>query len=294
MKCFLTCAVLAALPAPGQPAAITPIILYTQFAHDPSPPVLAAIRQEVGNILSPLGLPLTWKDLAGASGREPASEVAIITFQGRCSVGNPLFPTTSSAPLGVTHVTDGVVLPFTDIDCDRIRDFLAKDLVRREAQTREAVFGRAVGRVVAHELFHIFGGGRHHGAAGVAAPVFTKSELMSERFQLAVSELRILRASLKPARKQAGLLRSAASPLSGQSIFLEDGCVECHGAHREGTRSAPALRGIGRLLDAKGLAAKLTHDLGSMYSRIQRRRLPTPALDDEEIADLVSYLGGSL
>jgi hypothetical protein len=290
MKYFL-CLALSALPALGQPVAVAPLALFTLFQPQPSPVMVASIRREVGDIMAPLGFPFEWWSIDGAQINQEAAELAVITFRGNCSSANLLIATTTPGPLGLTHISNGEVLPFADVDCDRIRDFLRKDLLRVSANEREHLLGRAVGRVLAHELFHVFVGTTHHGTSGVAEPAFTERELMSDRFRLESREFRILRASLKQARRRNSLLRSAASPVAGRFIFQESGCSACHGPVGEGTPSAPALRGS--LADVNGFAARLARDMKKMSSLAKSAWRGATALDEDEIADVMSFLNKS-
>jgi hypothetical protein len=291
MLYFLVCFVLAALPALGEPPDIAPVALYTHFDRQPAPGVAESARREVESILAPLGFPLKWQSLDGVRGNEVSTSLAVVTYRGRCASDYLVAPGRVSAPLGITHVSDGVVLPFTDIDCDAIRIFLRKELMRQRAEDRELYFGRAVGRVLAHELFHIFTGSRHHGSDGVAKPVFTERELLEDTFRFEASEFRVLRASLKQARQQNKRLRPVASPVSGQYIFRESGCTRCHGSSGQGTRSAPALRCLPA--DLKALMVRLSHKAPQMCSRTKSGALTAPPLDEDELADLASFLAAA-
>lgn len=287
MKYFL-CLLLAVLPAMGQPR-VVPIGLFTQFQPQPSPVLLDSVREEVGIVMAPLGIPFEWWSLDDRRDNQAATELAVVTFRGNCTAAQLLTPVIPG-PLGFTYISDGQVLPFAEVDCDRIRDFLRHDLLRKSAPERESMLGRAVGRVMAHELFHIFLRSRHHGSTGVSEPNFTQAELLSDRFELASREFRILRASLKPARTQNSKLRAAASPIAGQFIYRESGCAACHGPQGGGTPSAPSLRGA--LADARAFASRLATDVKKMSQSKTARRTP-PALDEDEIADMLSFLNGS-
>jgi len=294
MPRFFPCLALAVLPVLGQSGHIAPIAIYTQFQQKPSEAVSSSIRKEVGEILAPLGIAMEWVSLEEDRGREVSVDLAVVTFHGRCDTTDlRWWVDDPPGALGMTHVSSGDVIPFTEVDCDRIRIFLAKQLALVWPRNRDMIYGRAVGRVVAHEFFHIFAGTRHHGSAGVAEPGFTQEALMAGQFQFDSSDLRLLRESLKLARRQNNRERAAASPLSGSYIFREDGCSSCHGPSGGGTPSAPALRVSGKPLDPKTIAAKLVKGISAMYSHTAKHHLQPPALDDDEIADLVSFLNGS-
>ena len=102
---------------------------------------------------------------------------------------------TNPGALGWTHVSDGTILPFSDIECDRIRGFIQKDLLAVRPEEREDAYGRAVARVVAHELYHIFANTSHHGSCGVGKSAYTVQELLSDDFQFEAKESMALRNS---------------------------------------------------------------------------------------------------
>lgn len=290
MLYFLICFALAALPAAGASPEVTPVALFTHYQRPPAEPASQSIEREVESIMAPLGFPLAWRSLDAVRGNEVATSLAVVTFRGTCDAA--YLPPVGRAvgALGITHVSDGVVIPFTDVDCDAIRVFLRRDLMGMEEAEREARFGRAVGRVLAHELFHVFAGTVHHGSGGVAKPIFTERELLSRQFRFEASEFRMLRVSLKAARQANQRLSPEASPASGEFLFRENGCARCHGKSGQGTRSGPALRLSDKAADVKLLVSKLTHNAARMCGRAKTSGGSGAPLDEDEIADVASFL----
>ena len=190
MKAPFLWLVLAALPALGehQETSLAPIGLYMQFQQPPPAAVADALKAEVDSIMRPSGLRFNWREVLAARGSDVSVELAVITFKGRCDV-TALSPHISGAgPLGWTHISDGVILPFAEVDCQSIRGFIQRRLLRMPAVGREAAYGRALGRVLAHELYHIFANTTRHGSCGVGKSKFTVEELLSPEFQLAERE----------------------------------------------------------------------------------------------------------
>ena len=109
-------------------------------------------------------------------------------FKGRCDVIGLSSHISGAGPLGWTHISDGVILPFAEIDCESIRDFIQRRLLRMPVESHEAAFGRALGRVVAHELYHIFANTVRHSACGVGKPKFSIEELLSPEFRFGAQE----------------------------------------------------------------------------------------------------------
>src|SRR5450759_1447498 len=150
-----------------------PITLYTQFEQAPPEGVLDALQDEVESIMAPIGLRFQWRDLGKAGGHEVSAELAVVTFKGRCDTAAPLTRSRFEGALGWTHVSDGQILPFTDVSCDRVREFVQTGLLAFRAEDREEKYGRALGRVLAHELYHIFANTMRHGSFGVAKQSYT-------------------------------------------------------------------------------------------------------------------------
>jgi hypothetical protein len=195
----LSCLALAALPALGDERLVElPSILYTTFQTSTSVTIRHALEDEVESIIGPLGRHFVWKAISGVNGHEISSELAVLTFKGGCNVENLSLKEVHSGALGWTHVTDGAILPFAEIDCDRIRSFVQKELLFRRPDEREEVFGRAMARVVVHELYHIFANTHHHASDGVAKAAYTVHELLSDDFVFEEAQCKRLRTSVPP------------------------------------------------------------------------------------------------
>lgn len=198
MKLLAIGLVWAVLPALGQQpgAPVAPIQLYTQFQQQPPADVLEALRNEVDAIMAPSTLHFEWRSLKSVRGDEVSVELAVVNFKGRCD-GD--FDSNASGgrvtALGWTHVSDGVILPFTDIDCDSIARFLHRGLISIQPSHRPEALGRAMGRVLAHELYHIFADTKHHAAGGIAKSAYTVRELLSNDFHFMDKEAQTLRTS---------------------------------------------------------------------------------------------------
>jgi hypothetical protein len=190
MKALFLCLVLAVLPAFGehQDASLAPIALYTQFQQEPPTAVADALQDEVNTIVAPIGLRVTWRALLTASGSEVSVELAVITFKGRCDVAGLTPHNSDPGPLGWTHISDGLILPFAGVDCQGIRGFIQKQLLTMPAENREEAYGRAIGRVLAHELYHIFANTTRHSARGLGKSKYTVQELLSPEFRFEARE----------------------------------------------------------------------------------------------------------
>jgi mono/diheme cytochrome c family protein len=253
--------------------------------------VLDSLRGELTSILSDVGVRFEWKWLADARGDESFAALAVVTFKGRCDLNDLIPEYVENGPLGWTHSSGGEVLPFSDVNCDRIRGFLSRRLIHLWPQERTQAFGRAMARVLAHELYHAFTHTDHHGSSGVAQPSYNVEELMADDFWFAEADQRALTAALKDS---SGSDFTAGLAPAGESVFARSGCVRCHGPQGDGTRRAPSLRAPGRPLETGDLAARLAGKASEMYRRARGLGMLWRPVAGADIEYLVTYLNTAL
>lgn len=283
MKTALLGLILAVLPVSGQMHGTSgsPLTLYTLFEQQPPAAVWSAIQEETAALMNPLGVATEWRSMATATGGEVSVELVAISFKGACNVNNLQLHSRDVGALGWAHISDNQILPFMDIECDRIRDFLQGQLLQVDGVRRETLFGRAIGRVLTHELYHILAQTRHHGGSGVAAPSFTVSELLGDHFSFDEREFRALRNSRAVLLLAQGL---SPRPSVGRSLYLKSGCGVCHGMQHEGTPRGPLLR-----LTAD-LVKKMSRKGPAMSKQAKALKVPWQSLGEDEIRIIAEYL----
>ena len=151
------------------------------------------MRAELQRLLVPAGLQVVWKDSTGPRNGEDFALVAVSTFEGSCSPAKP-GQTGVAATLADTSMSNGRVLPFFRVDCTRLIQVLGRSINSR-------VLGRALARVIAHELYHIVARTADHQDSGVAKAVFSAQDLTDIRFEF----------------DSASISRMQLSPLAGFS-----------------------------------------------------------------------------
>jgi hypothetical protein len=176
----LCCSVAAAESLNSNPD-VSLIVLLTGDAVTPL--VLNAMEREVEATVAPSGLKLSWEsredlgDDSVVNGR-----MAIIRMRGQCNSQPPIGADTvtaaGGAELGVTHIVNGRILPFADVLCSAVRQLVERDLRGVPIQGRDALLGRALGRVLAHELYHILVQTADHGNDGLSRQRQSSADLL--------------------------------------------------------------------------------------------------------------------
>ena len=78
-------------------------------------------------------------------------------------------------------MVDGRVLPFSEVRCDAVKQALSYLRPEADSVERQKALGLAMGRVVAHELYHVLANATAHAAIGMAKAVESLDDLVSTR-----------------------------------------------------------------------------------------------------------------
>lgn len=155
-----------------------PVVVYLKGAGAQNASTLNAAKQELSKILRPAGYSVEFR----TSLEQPVEgSLVVMEFRGECN-GQPIESSVAPSDLATTSVVQGRVLPFTKVQCSMIRQTVGSALAGVTPGMRDVLVGRSVGRVMAHELYHILANETHHSAEGVAKTSFSSSELLGAHF----------------------------------------------------------------------------------------------------------------
>lgn len=145
-----------------------------KFERTPPHDFLLALQQEFAEIMLDACCRLHW--VAPEKNSATWDRAFVVRFRGNCVAGEGL-PPNSRVTLAQAPYQEGSILPYADVDCDQLRDFLNTTAASR--------FGRATGRLLAHELYHVLLQTHQHSKKGIAKAVQTPAALLSRslRFQ---------------------------------------------------------------------------------------------------------------
>lgn len=149
------------------------LTILLRFDHPGSSTSTAAMKHEIQYLLG--------KDIDVQFGAEIGAGVTsgrLVVFRmlGSCSMDQPLQHQRSGRALGFTYVSDGIVLPFGQLECDRIRASIQR-LDRSTPRERQLQLGQAMGRVLVHELYHMLSGSSEHTKDGLTKQALSPRDL---------------------------------------------------------------------------------------------------------------------
>jgi hypothetical protein len=148
--------------------AAQPIGILFDFGTQPEPAIVELMKSEIREILAPARLDLSFQRVGESGASQPFRKVVIVRFHGSChsqvDAGGIQSAVVDYPALATTDISAGRILPYVQVYCNQIRAFLPS--VSRISFAR--MYGRALGRVVVHELYHTLLSTSAHSRTGVA------------------------------------------------------------------------------------------------------------------------------
>jgi hypothetical protein len=171
------CALLLLLSARvAHPSSEVTVVL--QFEKPYSEQSIREMKIEAQSLITDPRVKLSWRLASELSASDAFARMIVVRLRGSCEIDQPAPPLAAqNVPLAYTYFSAGEPMPFSDIECDRIRSSLRSAPGGRS----DLVFGRALGRVLAHELHHILAKTRAHTQTGCTRKSLSTVDLIADR-----------------------------------------------------------------------------------------------------------------
>lgn len=172
----------------GRSESITPtavdVLVYLKSEGTTSSAVVANMMRELGGLMRTAGFHIEWGDWKNPGASPENADLAVVVLRGACSASSleSSEQSKNTQVLASTAVANDQVLPFSWIDCRSLGQFLGPSMAHESAVRRDYVYGRAMARLMGHELYHILAHTTEHTQAGVAKERFTTADLLGDQF----------------------------------------------------------------------------------------------------------------
>ncbi|MBI2685271.1 MAG: hypothetical protein HYX27_03070 [Acidobacteria bacterium] len=177
---------LCLLPAatPGTPPEVAVVVQADEVF---SPQAWQAMEAESKRIARQAGLRIRFVERSQAAAEE-FTDLVVFRMKGRCEMDTLPALLDERGPFAWAFTADGNVLPFGEVKCDRVRESIKTALRPADYRKADELFGRALGRVVAHELYHMIANTKKHGKSGVAKDALSAQQLISDKLDFSNHE----------------------------------------------------------------------------------------------------------
>jgi len=180
--CAIGCIFFAGTSLLGQIRTPAPVTVLYRFEHFHSRIAFQEMQRELETVMKPLGYAPDWRGVAETPVESNVEKLVVVNFHGRCLAEAADLPARITGILARTHVVEGTVLPFSEVECDQVRATL-HSVWRTQPPQSDVALGRAMGRVLAHELYHVLMRTTLHASDGIAKKSLSQADLVSDQLQ---------------------------------------------------------------------------------------------------------------
>jgi len=180
----------------------TTLILHFDQPH--ADRMLSVVRSELGTVMQNAGVTFDLKLYSELGPWAEFNDLMLVKLKGNCRLDGAPLQRASSGPLALAHTSDGKVLPFIEVFCDQVRAVVRPVLWGDQFRNTDELMGRALARVIAHEIYHVVTGTKH-GSGGIARHSLSGPQLISDQLFFQPEDIeRLMQRSSAKIRGQKG------------------------------------------------------------------------------------------
>jgi hypothetical protein len=168
------------------------ITIVLDFQGPRSEHSIAEMKREFAGIMKASALKFDFRSRAQAS-QEALTDLLVVRFTGKCVLEPAGYLYDERGPMAFTYSTDGIVQPFSEVACDKVTSTIRSAMSGGDFAKSDLLLGRALGRVLAHEVMHILSKSGTHGQTGVAKTALSGRQLIAPELLLDPEDLERIR-----------------------------------------------------------------------------------------------------
>jgi hypothetical protein len=159
------------------------ITIVLDFQGPRSEQSVAEMKREFAGIMkdSTLRFDFRWRSQAS---QEALTDLVLVRFTGKCVLEPVGYLYDERGPMAFTYSTDGIVQPFSEVACEKVTSAVRSAMAGSDFANADVLLGRALGRVLAHEVVHMLSKSGAHGRTGVAKTALSGSQLIAPELRL--------------------------------------------------------------------------------------------------------------
>jgi hypothetical protein len=159
------------------------ITIVLDFQGPRSEQSVAEMKREFTGIMKDTAVRFDFRSRSQAS-QEALSDLVMVRFKGKCVLDPVGYLYDERGPMAFTYSTDGAVQPFSEVACDKVTSAVRSAMSGGDFANADVLLGRALGRVLAHEVVHMLSKSGAHGHTGVAKTALSGSQLIAPELRL--------------------------------------------------------------------------------------------------------------
>jgi hypothetical protein len=181
MRPVAICALL--LAAIASPASAEGVTIVLDFQGPQNEQSIAEMKREFAGIMKDTPVKFDFQTRAQAESASFANLV-VVRLKGNCVLKPVPYLYDERGPLAFTYTTEGEVQPFTEVKCDEVTRVVRSAMSGGDFAHADLLMGRALGRVLAHEVVHMLTQSGAHAREGVQRQALSGADLIAPELHL--------------------------------------------------------------------------------------------------------------
>lgn len=169
-----------------------PVTVLMEFTGARSVASLNALKSELQTILLDSHLKIDLELRNDWPDTPVSGDLLLFKMRGACTMNAMPIGALSDerGPLAMTHSVNGELLPFGEVECDRVRTALQRTVGRGNPEAHQAEYGVALARVMAHEIYHMLEKSAAHTKDGLSKEALCSAELSRGNPRIAIHSVK--------------------------------------------------------------------------------------------------------
>jgi hypothetical protein len=182
MRLLCICALFAAT------ASAEGITIVLDFDGPHSEQSVVEMKREFEGIVKSTTLTVGWRTRHEAE-KEALANLMVVRFKGKCILDPVPYLYDERGPMAFTYTTGGVPQPFSEVACEKVAGAVRSAMFGGDYAKADQLFGRALGRVLAHEVVHMLTRSGAHASEGVTKRSLSGNQLIAPELRLSQEDL---------------------------------------------------------------------------------------------------------
>jgi hypothetical protein len=167
----------------GLPSLHVPLTVVVDAERPLPEAALRELQTELAVLMQQAGRPVEWRQLSAMKAGDTAADLVMVKFRGNCRMEAIPALLDERGPLAFTHTMGGEVLPFSEVLCDQVKVAARSAMHGGQLAQGDQLLGRALARVVAHEIWHMTSNQHQHSKTGVARHALSGAQLIGDKLK---------------------------------------------------------------------------------------------------------------
>ena len=212
--CLLAFASVTEAETTANTVSASALTVLLDFDQKPSSISVAALGHELQNILAESRMKIDVRMKNEISEHAEFEGLVLFRMKGACSIDSLPIGALSDerGALAMTYAVNGEMLPFGEVQCDRVRRSIQRTLQGGTSRTRETALGIALARVMAHEMYHMLSNSRLHTKDGVTKESLSGRELLNNSLTFSLVARQALESAASVATRNCSVHRAPNEP----------------------------------------------------------------------------------